>query len=104
MFKRSHSRRRMTIATMFVGLVAALSMGGAMPAFGMGTDGGSTTNPWIQSDQADYSPGSTVTLTGGNWHSGESVHIVVDDTTNHTWNHIADVRADDLGSIQDIFD
>ena len=75
MFKRSLSRRRMTIATMFVGLVAALSMGGAMPAFGMGTDGGSTTNPWIQSDQADYSPGSTVTLTGGNWQPGRRAYL-----------------------------
>src|SRR5438132_12517906 len=103
MFKRSLSRRRMTIATMLVGLLAALSMGGAMPAFGMGADGGSTTNPWIQSDQADYAPGSTVTLTGGNWQPGESVHIFVDDTNGHTWNHSADVTADDMGTIQDVF-
>src|SRR5437764_7636150 len=103
MFKRSLSRRRMTIATMLVGLLAALSMGGAMPAFGMGTDGASTTNPWIQSDQADYAPGSTVTLTGGNWAPGESVHIFVDDTNGHTWQHNADVTADDMGLIQDVF-
>src|SRR5213082_2912463 len=103
MFKRSLSRRRMTIATMLVGLLAALSMGGAMPAFGMGTGGGSTTNPWIQSDQADYGPGSTVTLNGGNWAPGENVHVFVDDANGHTWNHSADVTADDNGLIQDVF-
>ena len=33
MFKRSLSRRRMSIATALIGLVAVLSMGGAMPAW-----------------------------------------------------------------------
>ena len=82
----------------------------AMLAFGsdaaqaMPADGGTSPNPWIQSDQLDYHPGTTVTLTGGNWQPGESVHIFVDDANGHTWNHSADVTADDQGQIQDVFD
>ena len=61
-------------------------------------------HPWIQSDQLDYAPGSTVTLTGGNWQPGESVHILVNDTNGHTWSHVADVTADDQGGLQEVFD
>ena len=32
------------------------------------------------------------------------MHIFVDDTNGHTWNHSADVTADDAGEIQDVFD
>src|SRR5205823_7523835 len=79
---------------------------GASTALAAGTDGAGSgsTAPWIQSDQADYAPGATVTLTGGNWAPGESVHLFVDDTTNHTWNHSADLVADGSGMIQDVFD
>src|SRR5437763_514500 len=66
-------------------------------------EGGSTTSPWVASDQADYAPASTVTLTGGNWAPGETVHLFVDDTNGHTWNHSDDVTADDSGAIQDVF-
>ena len=31
---------------------------------------GSTVSPWIQSDQADYAPASTVTLTSAGWQPG----------------------------------
>src|SRR5205085_9097265 len=95
--------RRSPIITMALLAAAALFVVGSTSAFAMGTDGASTTNPWIQSDQADYAPGSTVTLTGGNWAPGESVHIFVDDTNGHTWQHNADLTADDLGLIQDVF-
>ncbi|MDX6547568.1 MAG: hypothetical protein QOG33_1118, partial [Gaiellales bacterium] len=86
-------------------LMALFTLTGGSSALAAGTDGASTgsTAPWIQSDQADYAPGSTVTLTGGNWAPGESVHVFVDDTTNHTWNHSADVVADNSGVIQDVF-
>jgi MBG domain (YGX type) len=98
-------RDRRTTSIWAVVLIAAGAMFlvGSTSAYAMGTDGASTTNPWISSDQADYAPGSTVTLTGGNWAPGESVHIIVDDTTNHTWQHSADVTADDTGRIQDVF-
>jgi hypothetical protein len=59
--------------------------------------------PFIQSDQADYEPGSTVTLTGGNWVAGDTIHILVDDATGHTWQHNADVTADSSGDIKDVF-
>src|SRR3954451_25007127 len=100
--RRNH--RRGSISVMVLIAAAALFVVGSTSAYAMGTDGASTTNPWIQSDQADYAPGTTVTLTGGNWQPGESVHIFVDDTNGHTWNHSADVTADDQGQIQDVFD
>src|SRR5215217_6997491 len=59
--------------------------------------------PTIQSDQADYPPGATVTLTGSNWQPGESVHINVNDTYGATWSHSADVTADASGNITDSF-
>src|SRR5437764_1274099 len=36
-------------------------------------------NPTIASDKPDYSPGETVTLTGGSWQPGEAVHHFVND-------------------------
>ncbi len=39
----------------------------------------------IASDQADYMPGATVTLTGAGWASGEAVHIFVNDSVGNTW-------------------
>jgi len=41
--------------------VAVLAFGSSA-AHAMPADGGPSTNPWIQSDQLDYAPGSTVTL------------------------------------------
>jgi Glucodextranase, domain B len=64
---------------------------------------GDTTSPWIQSDKADYAPGSTVTLDGGNWVAGDTVHIFVDDSSNHTWQHSADVTVDAGGGIHYVF-
>jgi len=46
---------------------------------------GSLLGPTITSDRADYSAGSTVTLTGAGWGVGESVHIDVNDTVGNTW-------------------
>src|SRR3954470_5492728 len=99
--RRNH--RRGSIWAMVLIAAVALFVMGSTSAYAMGTDGASTTNPWIKSDQADYAPGSTVTLTGGNWQPGESVHVFVDDTNGHTWNHSADVTADDMGLIRDVF-
>src|SRR5262245_32994534 len=41
--------------------------------------------PTITSDQADYPPGSTVTVTGTGWQPGESVHIFVNDNVGNSW-------------------
>jgi hypothetical protein len=58
------------------------------------------TAPSVVSDQADYTPGSTVTLTGANWGAGEAVHIFVNDDAGQTWSHNADVAADDAGNFR----
>ena len=42
-------------------------------------------SPTITSDQTDYSPGSTVTLTGAGWAAGEAVHIYVNDSVGNSW-------------------
>jgi large repetitive protein len=54
--------------------------------------------PTIASDKADYSPGSTVTLTGANWTAGEVVHVVVNDTVGQTWQFAGDATADAHGA------
>jgi hypothetical protein len=57
-----------------------------------GTTGGLSlfATPSISADKADYSAGSTVTLTGAGWAVGEKVHIVVDDTVGQTWSLASD--------------
>jgi hypothetical protein len=59
------------------------------------------TAPSIVSDQADYKPGSVVTLTGANWGAGESVQIVTNDTAGQTWSQTDNVTADANGDITD---
>jgi hypothetical protein len=61
------------------------------------------TAPTIVSDQIDYAPGETVTLTGANWLAGESVQIVVNDSAGQTWNYSAGVTADDAGNFTNQF-
>jgi hypothetical protein len=56
-------------------VLAALALGGGAGA----TDATPVAAPTIASDQADYAPGSTVTLTGANWLPGELVHVYVND-------------------------
>src|ERR1041385_1523388 len=59
--------------------------------------------PTISSDKADYAPGELVTLTGGNWAAGESVHIYVNDEKGSTWSRDVDVTADGSGQVGDTF-
>src|ERR671937_1121503 len=59
--------------------------------------------PAISTDQADYAPGATVTLTGASWQPGESVHIVVNDDVGQTWSYSADVTADAGGAYTNQF-
>ena len=59
--------------------------------------------PTIQSDKDDYAPGELVTLTGGNWQPGESIHIYVNDDDGQTWSRDVDVTADQSGNITDQF-
>jgi hypothetical protein len=63
----------------------------------------SPLTPTISSDQADYPPGGTVTLTGAGWGPGESVHLFVNDDANQTWSYSADVTADAFGGFANMF-
>ena len=88
-------------------LIAALLVVTGVFAFagtaGATTDGGSSTStaPWIISDQADYAPGSTVHLTGGDWQPGEAVQIVTNDSVGNAWRQTDNVTADASGNIAD---
>jgi large repetitive protein len=59
--------------------------------------------PSIWTDQLDYAPGSTVTLSGGGWQDGEAVHVVVNDDQGQTWRFTDDVTADGSGAFIDVF-
>src|SRR5215469_12350141 len=79
---RTIRKRRLTFRSSWVMILAALAVGvifALFPSAGFGT-----VQPTISSDQADYSPGATVTLTGANWQSGEAVHIAVNDNVGQT--------------------
>ena len=54
--------------------------------------------PSVVSDQADYNPGATVTLTGADWGGGEIVHVTVNDDVGQTWAYDTDITADDAGN------
>ena len=81
-----------------VGVIFALS---AFAGSGAAMTSAEGTAPWIASDKADYAPGSTVHLTGGNWQPGEAVHVVTNDTIGNTWSKSDDVTADATGAIAD---
>jgi hypothetical protein len=77
-----------------VSLLAFAGSSGAMTQI-------SAAAPWIASDQADYAPGSTVHLTGGNWQPGEEVRVLTNDTVGNTWSQTDTVTADPSGAIAD---
>src|SRR6266542_2761621 len=62
-----------------------------------------TASASITSDHPDYSPGSTVTLTGTAWDPAEPVHLFVNDNVGNTWSWTDDVTADANGSFKDAF-
>jgi hypothetical protein len=84
-------------------VLLVLVLAGASAASGMVmSDGAAAT---ISSDLPDYNPGQTVTLTGGGWDAGGApVHIVVNDDSSQTWQHVADVTPSADGTVTDRFD
>src|SRR5256886_11507129 len=82
-------------------LVALFAFAGSAAA--MTGSGGTGTDPWIASDLPDYPPGATVTLLGGSWQPGESIHINVNDEAGQTWMRNSDLTADVNGDITDTF-
>ena len=97
----ARSRRSTFWAVMALAVMAIFAFSGSAGASPLDTSG--TASPWIQSDQADYAPGSTVTLTGGGFDANEAVHINVNDTLGKTWSRNVDVTADGSGGITDVF-
>ena len=89
-----------TLFSIFAALVAAFVFSG--PAALAAVDPGTST-PAISSDQADYAPGSLVTLSGSNWAPGETVHVDVNDDQGKTWERGVYVTADATGAITDQF-
>ena len=61
------------------------------------------TVPTITSDQADYPPGATVTLTGANWQGDTEVRIFVNDDVGQTWSRDVIVTVASDGTIYDSF-
>jgi hypothetical protein len=94
------TRTRMTLRKTFFlvfsigALVASFAFAGGASAM---RETASAT-PSIVSDQVDYLPGETVTLTGGNWGADEAVHILVNDNVGQSWQYATDTTADGSGS------
>ena len=84
--------RAKALLSLLVAFAALLMSGNALAA-----------GPSITSDQADYAPGSTVTLTGAGWAVGEKVNLYVNDDQNQTWSESHDVVAGVDGSFTDQF-
>jgi hypothetical protein len=76
------------------GLTSGVSQSGTFTV----TAPAASSAPWIKSDQADYAPASTVTLTSGNWQPGEAVSLLVNDSIGQTWQSTANVTADASGA------
>jgi hypothetical protein len=77
--------------------VATSGLGGSATATFSSSSAPAST-PAIVSDQNDYAPGSTVTLTGTDWLPNESVHLFVNDQDGQTWSYNADLSADSSGA------
>ena len=82
-------------------LVALLGLAGNAGA--ATRSGGTGTDPWVATELPDYSPGDTVSLIGGSWQPGESVHVDVNDDAGQTWSRGVDLTADTNGDIGDSF-
>src|ERR687897_2962801 len=95
------TKLRSKVTLLFIVCAALLTVAGTAMAITADPSGTTAPAPTIQSDQADYPPGATVTLTGSNWQPGESVNIVVNDDVGQTWNRNVNVTADASGNITD---
>ena len=60
--------------------------------------------PTLDSDEETYAPGDTVTLTGSDWHAGDTVRVAVNDNGSDAWDHSADVTVAADGTLTDTFD
>src|SRR4051794_11303726 len=88
------------LSTLLAGLIV---ISGQSLLLGASAAHAETGTPWIQSDKDDYPPGGLVSLSGGNWQPGESVHLYVNDDQGRTWERNSDVVADDTGAVSESF-
>lgn len=88
--KKKGFRWAAVAASVVVGVVAAI-----------GGNAFATGSPSIASDQADYSPGATVTLTGAGWQGDDSVALVVNDSVGASWSWSDTVTPDSYGNFTD---
>src|SRR5919112_6001130 len=87
--------RKLLFLTCLIGaLVAVFSFAGSAAAM----HEVASATPSITSDQPDYNPGATVTLTGANWSANDVVHVVVNDDKSQPWSYTTDVSADNAGN------
>jgi hypothetical protein len=91
----SQRRRRTRWGLVAVTLFAVLAFGAVMAS----ADSGAT--PTISSDQADYWPGSTVTLTGSGFQGDTTVTLTVNDSVGAAWSWSDSVAPDATGSFTD---
>src|SRR5215475_12818535 len=84
---------------LLITMLTTLGMGSLVSAATMQQ----STDPTITSDQADYLPGATVTLTGTNWQGDTEVRIVVNDNVGQTWSRDVTVSVAADGTISDSF-
>ncbi len=102
MSHRGTESARLGRAVLTIGLVIAMCCASFVTLMAVAV--GADVMPTIASDQVDYPPGGAVQLTGTGWQSGESVHIVVNDTDGQTWQRDVTVVADPDGVVVDAFD
>lgn len=96
----SRSARRL-LRVLAVPLLVVGTLAGMLASATLARAGGA---PTIASDQADYPPGATVTLSGTNWDpAGSAVHLAVDDSDGQTWSYTNDVSPGADGSVSDSF-
>ncbi len=53
---------------------------------------GGPPTPTVSTDKSTYLPGDTVSISGGNWIVGETVHLHVADEGGHGWSRDLDAR------------
>src|SRR3954469_15290988 len=88
------------LSTLLAGLIV---ISGQSLLLGASAAHAETGTPYIQSDKDDYPPGGLVSLTGGDWQPGKSVHLYVNDDQGRTWERNSDVVADETGAVTESF-
>ena len=60
-----------------------------------------TLTPTITTDEADYAPGSVVTITGSGWPAGDELSVFTNDAIGNSWSETDHVTTDANGDFTD---